>query len=58
MLRLAFTFLFVAILSGILGYSGVAGSATDTAKLQAFLFLFLLFLSLIIGTPPRKAPPY
>jgi uncharacterized membrane protein YtjA (UPF0391 family) len=50
MLRLSVSFLLVAILSGVLGYSGVAGAASNTAKLLFFFFLILLFGSLVRGS--------
>jgi uncharacterized membrane protein YtjA (UPF0391 family) len=45
MLRWALGFLLVAILAGICGFGGIAGAATDIARLLFFVFLVLFVLS-------------
>ena len=45
MLRLALGFLLVAILAGALGFGGIAGAATDMARVLFLVFLVLFVLS-------------
>jgi uncharacterized membrane protein YtjA (UPF0391 family) len=47
MLSWSLAFLVVAILAGILGFSGIARTATGIAKLLFYLFLILFLLSLV-----------
>jgi uncharacterized membrane protein YtjA (UPF0391 family) len=49
MLYYALVCLLVAIFTGALGFSGVAGTATGLAQLLFFLFLALLLISLVVG---------
>ncbi len=54
MLRLAFTFLFTGTLSAIFGYSNSAAAINETVKLQAILFLLMLFLSLLVSSTRKN----
>jgi uncharacterized membrane protein YtjA (UPF0391 family) len=49
MLSWAFCFLGIAIVAGIFGFRGVAGTATSIAKLLFILFLILFVVSLLFG---------
>ncbi|MEN3147687.1 DUF1328 family protein [Neorhizobium sp. IRAMC:178] len=49
MLYYALVCLLVAIFTGVLGFSGIAGTATGLAQLLFFLFLALLLISLVVG---------
>jgi uncharacterized membrane protein YtjA (UPF0391 family) len=50
MLRWAIGFFVIAIIAGILGFSGIAGAATNIAWILAVLFLVLFVASLVMGT--------
>lgn len=54
MLNWALTFLVIAIVSGILGFGGIAGTATYFAKVLFLVFIVLFLMSLVI---PRMRPP-
>lgn len=45
MLRWAVTFFLVAILAGVLGFGGIAGAASDIARLLFFVFIVMFVLS-------------
>jgi uncharacterized membrane protein YtjA (UPF0391 family) len=49
MLRWTLTFLVIALVAGALGFGGVAGTATDFARICFFVFLVLFVLGLIFG---------
>lgn len=49
MFGLAIVFLLVAIGSGLLGFAGIAGIATEMAKIVFFVALILFVLSFIVG---------
>jgi uncharacterized membrane protein YtjA (UPF0391 family) len=48
MLRWAFLFFIVAIIAALLGFTGIAGAATDIARTLFFVFLALLIISGLI----------
>jgi uncharacterized membrane protein YtjA (UPF0391 family) len=56
MLSWALTFLVVALIAAVLGFTGIAGTATQIAQVLFFVFLFLLivaaFASAVRGRPP------
>ena len=54
MLNWAVTFLLVAIVAGVFGFGGIAGTATGIAQTLFFLFIVLFIVSLVI---PRVKPP-
>jgi uncharacterized membrane protein YtjA (UPF0391 family) len=49
MLRWVLTFLVIALIAGVLGFTDIAGSAAYIAKVLFFVFLVLLVLSLLFG---------
>jgi len=53
MLNWAVTFFVVAIVAAVLGFTNIAGSAIDIAKILFFVFLVLAVVSFIFG---RKVP--
>lgn len=56
MLYWAVVFLVVAIIAGIFGFTGIAGTSIWLAKVLFFVFIVLFIISLIFGrrtpTPP------
>ena len=52
MLRWAATFFVIAIVAALFGFTGIAGSAMDIAKILFFIFLVLAIIIFIFG---RKA---
>ena len=49
MLNWAVTFFVVAIIAAVLGFTTIAGSAIDIAKILFFVFLILAVISFIFG---------
>jgi uncharacterized membrane protein YtjA (UPF0391 family) len=49
MLNWAATFFVIAIVAAVLGFSNIAGSALDIAKILFFVFLILAVVSFILG---------
>ena len=49
MLGLVVTLLIIALIAGILGFGGIAGTAVGLAKIVFFVALFLFLISLIFG---------
>ena len=49
MLRWGFIFLIIAIVAGLLGFTGVAGAASMAAKIVFGVALVVFLLALIIG---------
>lgn len=45
MLRWAVTFLLVALLAAVFGFGGIAGAATDIARVLFFVFLVMFIIS-------------
>jgi len=56
MLSWALTFLIVAIVAAILGFGGIAATATDIARVLFFIFIVLFLVSLIFGLIRRRPP--
>ncbi len=56
MFRYAVIFFIVALSAGVLGFGGLAGAATEAAKIVFFVGLVLFVISLIFGRG-RKGPP-
>lgn len=48
MLGWALTFLVVALIAGVLGFTSVAGAAIGIAKILFFVFLVLFVVSLVM----------
>jgi uncharacterized membrane protein YtjA (UPF0391 family) len=53
MLNWALTFLVVALLAAVFGFTGIAVTAAGVAKILFFLFLVLFLISLITGLVRR-----
>jgi len=53
MLRWAVIFLVVAIIAGVFGFGGIAGAATDIARILFFIFLILFAVSFIMRLMKR-----
>ncbi|MBF0490052.1 MAG: DUF1328 domain-containing protein [Candidatus Omnitrophica bacterium] len=49
MLNWAVTFFVVAIIAALLGFTSIAGSAIDIAKVLFFVFLVLAVVSFLFG---------
>ena len=49
MLSWALTFLVIALIAGVLGFGGVAGTASWIAQARFVLFLVLFIVSLVMG---------
>ena len=49
MLNWAVTFFIIAIIAAVLGFTRIAGSAIDIAKILFFVFLLLAVVSFIFG---------
>ena len=49
LLSWAITFLIIAIIAAVLGFGGIAGTATGIAKVLFVIFLVLFVVSLIFG---------
>ena len=49
MLGWALTFLVVALIAGVLGFTSIAGAAMGVAKILFFVFLVLFVISLVAG---------
>ena len=49
MLHYTIVFLVIALIAGVLGFGGIAGSAMGIAKILFFIFLILFVISLLIG---------
>jgi uncharacterized membrane protein YtjA (UPF0391 family) len=49
MLRWALLFLVVALVSALLGFTTVAGTAIEAARIVFFVFLVLFVISLLLG---------
>ena len=49
MLGWAIVFLVVALIAGVLGFTGIAGTAVGIAKILCAVFLVLFLISLILG---------
>jgi uncharacterized membrane protein YtjA (UPF0391 family) len=49
MLGWAVTFLVIALVAAVLGFSGIAGTAVGLAKILFAVFLILFLVSLVFG---------
>lgn len=56
MLRWAFLFLVLAIVAGILGFTGAAGDSTYIAKVLLFVFLAVFLVSLVYSFFTKGRP--
>ena len=61
MLQWAIGFFLIAITAAVLGFGGIAGAATDMARITFFIFLVLFILSAIghlFRGPGPRMPTY
>jgi uncharacterized membrane protein YtjA (UPF0391 family) len=49
MLRLAFLFLIIGLISGLLGFTGIAGASFAVAKILFFIFIAIFVVLLLAG---------
>ena len=49
MLNWAVTFFIIAIIAALLGFTSIAGSAVEIAKILFFIFLILAAVTLVFG---------
>ena len=56
MLRYALIFLVVAVVAGMLGFTGISLAASDIARVLFFIFIVLFAVSLIFGLMGRRSP--
>jgi uncharacterized membrane protein YtjA (UPF0391 family) len=54
LLHWALVFLIVALVAGVLGFGGVAGTAMEGARLLFWVAIVLLLLSLVFGFARRR----
>ncbi len=57
MLSLAITFLIIALVAALLGFTGAAILSVEIAKLLFIIFIVLFIISLIFGLRMRRRPP-
>ena len=55
MLSWTITFLVIALIAALLGFTAIAGAAIGFAKIVFFVFLVLFVLSFLMGRKPRGA---
>ena len=56
MLGWALTFLVVALIAGVLGFTTIAGTAIGVAKILFFVFLILFVVSLVMNMVRGRGP--
>jgi uncharacterized membrane protein YtjA (UPF0391 family) len=56
-LRLALTFLVVALIAGVLGFGGVAAVSVDIARILAVVFVVLFIIAAGAHALRGKSPP-
>lgn len=54
MISWAITFLIIAIIAAVLGFTTIAGTSIYIAKILFFVFIVLFVISLLMG---RRSPP-
>lgn len=57
MLRWALTFFIIALIAGVLGFSGIAAGAVEIARILFVVFLALFILAAVVHALKGKAPP-
>jgi len=55
MLRWAIAFLILALVAGLLGFTGIAGQSLYIARILFFVFLVIFLVSLVYGLITRKS---
>ena len=54
MFNYAVTFLVIALVAGLFGFTGIAAGAVEIAKILFFIFIVLFVASLVLGLMRRK----
>jgi uncharacterized membrane protein YtjA (UPF0391 family) len=49
MLKWSVTFLIIALIAGVFGFTGIAGASIDFAKILFAIFVILFLVSLVFG---------
>ena len=57
MLYWALVFLVIALVAGLLGFGGIAGTASGIAQVLFGLVLIIFLVSLVMGLVSRGRPP-
>ncbi len=57
MLSWALTFLVLALIAGLLGFTGIAGQSMYIAKILFFVFIVLFVIGLIYGMVTGRGVP-
>ena len=57
MLRWAMTFLIVALIAALLGFGGIAGTASNIAVTLFWVFVILFLVSLVVSLVTGKRTP-
>jgi len=55
MLQMALTFLIIALVAGVLGFTGIYVAAAEIAKILFFIFIVLFFISLVTHCVRRRS---
>ena len=56
MLGWVLTFLVVALIAGVLGFTGIAGASIEIAKVIFFIAVVLFLISIIFGAFRGRSP--
>jgi uncharacterized membrane protein YtjA (UPF0391 family) len=56
MLKMAFVFLVIALIAGVLGFGGIASASAGMAKIVFGIFLVLFLISALMGALKGRAP--
>lgn len=57
MLRLALTFLIIAIIAGVFGFGGIMEVSTDIAKILFGIFIILFLIAAVFHAVRGRTPP-
>jgi uncharacterized membrane protein YtjA (UPF0391 family) len=57
MLGWSLTFLVLALIAGVLGFTSIAGTAVEIAKVLFFVFLVLWILASVVRALQGRRPP-
>jgi uncharacterized membrane protein YtjA (UPF0391 family) len=57
MLRYAVIFLVIALIAGVLGFTGIAAGAVEIARIIFFVFIALFILASVMHALKGRTPP-
>jgi uncharacterized membrane protein YtjA (UPF0391 family) len=57
MLHWAIAFFIIAIIAAVLGFGGIAATATGIAQMLFYIFLVLFLIALLFGLIGGRTPP-